>query len=148
MNIWSFYDPATGVFTGGRFRGPQRALAANTPEGLAAFPGVVDHSRQRLDASGALVQYQPPKPEETELLTWSWHEESQQWLSYDTDAAVAAKVRKARADRLSACDWVVAKATEAGTPVPQQWVDYRQALRDVTQQPGFPRNVTWPEVPS
>lgn len=27
------------------------------------------------------------------------------------------------------------------------WADYRQALRDVPQQPGFPRNVIWPTKP-
>lgn len=150
MNVWSFYDPQTGIFTGGRFRGPQRALDFNTPDGLAAYPGVVDHLRFRLnvEGDGSLVQYRPPKPEDTALTTWSWDDESGQWVSVETDLAVAAKVRKSRSDRLSACDWVVTKAAEAGTPVPQRWVDYRQALRDVTEQPGFPRNVTWPEVPN
>ncbi|WP_443111516.1 phage tail assembly chaperone [Burkholderia sp. FERM BP-3421] len=27
------------------------------------------------------------------------------------------------------------------------WVEYRQKLRDVTIQPGFPFNVEWPEAP-
>lgn len=30
--------------------------------------------------------------------------------------------------------------------VPQGVVEYRQALRDITEQPGFPHNVTWPEL--
>lgn len=28
------------------------------------------------------------------------------------------------------------------------WVDYRQALRDITDQPGYPMNVVWPIEPS
>lgn len=28
-------------------------------------------------------------------------------------------------------DWVVAKYTEIGEPIPSQWVEYRQALRDL-----------------
>ncbi len=28
------------------------------------------------------------------------------------------------------------------------WATYRQALRDVTDQPGFPENVIWPERPA
>lgn len=30
--------------------------------------------------------------------------------------------------------------------VPQGVVEYRQALRDITEQPGFPHDVTWPEL--
>ena len=30
--------------------------------------------------------------------------------------------------------------------VPQGIAEYRQALRDITEQPGFPHNVTWPEL--
>jgi hypothetical protein len=28
-----------------------------------------------------------------------------------------------------------------------EWTTYRQALRDVPQQDGFPANVTWPDQP-
>ena len=55
--------------------------------------------------------------------------------------------RVARNDRLKLSDWVILKALEDGTSVPQVWVNYRQALRDVPSQPGFPRNFTWPEIP-
>lgn len=29
----------------------------------------------------------------------------------------------------------------------EQWKQYRQALRDITAQPGFPSDITWPESP-
>lgn len=29
----------------------------------------------------------------------------------------------------------------------QKWVEYRQALLDVTIQPGYPTNIIWPQVP-
>lgn len=29
----------------------------------------------------------------------------------------------------------------------QEWKDYRQALLDITEQEGFPENVTWPTKP-
>lgn len=48
---------------------------------------------------------------------------------------------------LQACDLVVIRSYEAGVPVPAEWVAYRQALRDVPQQPGFPENITWPVKP-
>ena len=28
-----------------------------------------------------------------------------------------------------------------------EWAKYRQSLRDIPQQPGFPYNITWPEKP-
>lgn len=31
--------------------------------------------------------------------------------------------------------------------VPDAWRTYRQALRDLPQQEGFPNNVTWPTKP-
>ena len=30
--------------------------------------------------------------------------------------------------------------------VPEGIAEYRQALRDITEQPGFPHDVTWPEL--
>ena len=36
----------------------------------------------------------------------------------------------------------------SGASVPQAWRDYRQALRDIPAQSGFPFNVVWPSVPT
>ena len=40
-------------------------------------------------------------------------------------------LREERDKRLTACDWVVAKHTEHGKMVPEDWKRYRQALRDL-----------------
>ena len=40
-------------------------------------------------------------------------------------------LRIERDKRLTACDWVVAKYTEHGKMVPEDWKLYRQALRDL-----------------
>ena len=40
-------------------------------------------------------------------------------------------LREERDRRLTACDWVVAKHTEHGKIVPENWKRYRQALRDL-----------------
>ena len=40
-------------------------------------------------------------------------------------------LREERNKRLAACDWVVAKHTEHGKMVPEDWKIYRQALRDL-----------------
>jgi len=68
------------------------------------------------------------------------------------DAEQAKSVRAERDRLLAECDWVTLKAIDAsndglGIQLPQVWMTYRQALRDITAQAGFPWNVTWPEKP-
>jgi hypothetical protein len=60
------------------------------------------------------------------------------------DAEQSASVRTSRNDKLAACDWTQLADSTADKTV---WATYRQSLRDVTVQDGFPWNVTWPEAP-
>lgn len=60
-------------------------------------------------------------------------------------AVVAAKTKRDK--MLSESDWVVIKALEAGAPVSVEWAVYRQALREVPQQEGFPNTIAWPVFP-
>lgn len=46
---------------------------------------------------------------------------------------------------LAASDWTQGK--DIPTEVSNKWVDYRQALRDITSQAGFPFEVEWPTKP-
>jgi hypothetical protein len=56
----------------------------------------------------------------------------------------AAEVRQQRNVLLSACDWTqLSDAPVDSAP----WAIYRQELRDVTAQAGFPWDVIWPEQP-
>lgn len=55
----------------------------------------------------------------------------------------AAVVRAERNGRLSATDW---RFRSDMTPS-QDWIDYCQALRDITKQDGFPFEVIWPVAP-
>lgn len=58
------------------------------------------------------------------------------------------EVRIERNHRLTDTDWVVARATETSTPVPYEWRQYRQALRDITNTATSPDDVVWPTKPS
>lgn len=55
--------------------------------------------------------------------------------------------RTKRNELLAETDWIVAKSYESGNPVPTDWANYRQSLRDVTGQTGFPYDVNWPTKP-
>lgn len=57
---------------------------------------------------------------------------------------LAASVRAQRNQLLAESDWTQL----ADAPVDDlAWAVYRQALRDITKQPDFPRTVTWPVQP-
>ena len=56
-------------------------------------------------------------------------------------------VRSQRNLLLQETDWIVVKAKETGTNLSAEFKAYRQALRDITEQEGFPHIVTWPERP-
>lgn len=58
--------------------------------------------------------------------------------------AKSGEVRQQRNELLSACDWTQLPDSPADH---EAWATYRQTLRDVTGQEGFPWDVTWPEAP-
>ena len=61
------------------------------------------------------------------------------------DAEQAANVRRSRTQLLKDCDWTqIADSTADKTA----WATYRQALRDITSQAGFPWTITWPKDPN
>lgn len=60
------------------------------------------------------------------------------------DAVQAVVVRNSRGQKLANSDWTQV----ADAPVDKvAWATYRQALRDVTAQSGFPWTVTYPDAP-
>jgi len=60
------------------------------------------------------------------------------------DAECAASVRRQRTEKLNDCDWTqIADSTANKTA----WATYRQQLRDIPAQSGFPWTITWPESP-
>jgi len=63
------------------------------------------------------------------------------------DAEQAKSVRSTRDSKLAESDWRVIKAAETATTLDAAWATYRQALRDVTGQSGFPWTITWPDAP-
>ena len=63
-----------------------------------------------------------------------------------TDDELAAEARAKRNAKLVATDWIVL----ADAPVANKaaWCAYRQALRDIPEQRGFPREIEWPVPPA
>lgn len=69
--------------------------------------------------------------------------DQQTWVNDSTSTAAA--IRFERDKKLAESDWT------QGRDVPQTvsdlWAEYRQKLRDLPQQAGFPTNVEWPTTP-
>lgn len=60
------------------------------------------------------------------------------------DAEQAKNIRATRDAKLVESDWTQV----ADAPVDKAvWATYRQALRDITTQSGFPWTITWPDAP-
>ena len=60
------------------------------------------------------------------------------------DAEQAKSVRTQRDEKLKATDWTQVSDAPVDKTV---WATYRQALRDLTKESGFPGDMEWPEEP-
>ena len=88
-----------------------------------------------------------PDRSDNEFLRWDGEK-----VYEDTAArreAALVPVRLQRNAKLAGSDWVVVRCTELGVPVPQEWIDYRQALRDFTYTYEYGSiTINWPTPPA
>ena len=73
------------------------------------------------------------------------------WLAYAKAAEakqLAANVRTRRDKLLSDTDWTQADDAPLSSKDKESVRKYRQALRDITAQSGFPQEVKWPDKPA
>ena len=105
------------------------------------FP--VSATAQPIPAPGEIVEELTPVE-----LGGVW---TQQWLvraatQQETDRK-AADVRAERGSLLSACDWTQVDDSPLSNVQKAAWATYRQALRDISAQSGFPWTIDWPVTP-
>ena len=65
-----------------------------------------------------------------------------EFIDPNAEALAANAVRVQRDLLIAETDWTQCADTPQG--IKDEWAPYRQALRDVPQQVGFPFNVIWP----
>lgn len=56
-------------------------------------------------------------------------------------------IREERNLLLAECDYMIIKAFEAGTTLSDEWIAYRQALRDLPSTSDTPGGIVWPDKP-
>lgn len=68
---------------------------------------------------------------------------NKQWVL--DEQLLANEVRVTRNRLISDTDWT--QLPDVSLATRDKWKAYRQALRDITTQPGYPKNVKWPLKP-
>ena len=125
-------------------------LAAPAPEASGEYK-VVSRNGVTQDANGNWVEAYVERDmfadyvDEDGVTVTKAEQEQAYTARKDAEAATAA--RATRDGLIASCDWMAIKAFEGGTTVSAEWATYRQALRDVSAQEGFPNDITWPEKP-
>lgn len=62
--------------------------------------------------------------------------------------ALGTEARAKRDALLAECDWTQLADAPISDALKASWKTYRQALRDVPEQPAFPLTISWPTQPS
>lgn len=148
MKYFITYNTTTGEILQTTITSSEENLVpSNTGFDYLEVLETVDSSKNYLNLETKQIVAFPDKPDQYH--TWNWTTKT--WQDIRTDEqkyTQAAKVVKTqRTNLLTASDWIVIKAMDQGTQVPEAWQTYRQQLRDITQQSGYPFTVTWPEPP-
>ena len=96
------------------------------------------------------TRYQVAFRDGVEQINGKWYtkhsvSEMDQEAKDSLDLNQSRSVRSTRNSKLAECDWTqIADATVDKAA----WATYRQALRDISKQTGFPWDIQWPEAPA
>lgn len=150
MKIYIIYDTTTGqplqtMMGAASMDHIQHVLNSTTAAiEVEAEPTIENYY---INTSGQIVEI---SPQPTSEHTWNWT--TKQWENLVTEeqrkSKAASLILAQRKDLLDSTDWIVVKAMDTGTPIPQLWQTYRQELRNITNQTGYPYQVTWPTKPT
>lgn len=94
---------------------------------------------------GASVHLVPSLPQKQDCMYWFKNGVMTEGDPYMPPLSLADIARNTRNTLLKESDWVMLPDVPQG--IKDLWVSYRQALRDITDQPGFPTEIVWPIKP-
>lgn len=145
------YDPATGEILR-CVRLPEGHVVPQAGPGEASISGWATSSDAYV-SGGTLVQYTPAEAALKKMrpdYPSSWDNATRSWIDLRSpEQAISdqwALVRAKRNAILSETDWIITRSLESGVQPAQEWVSYRQALRDITEQDD-PFGLVWPTQP-
>jgi hypothetical protein len=130
------FSNVTGLFTGS-------STQQNTFSDLqnyTVFDLEINPNLVYMDIEGILVPL-PPKPGNGYI----FDRNQNLWVDMRTLQQVGNIIKKQRLELLQKSDWTQLSDVQLSTK--QAWADYRQQLRDIPAQSGYPFNVIWPTPP-
>lgn len=108
--------------------------------GEAYIDGSIDDSAYYIE-NGAAIEI-PTKPDQYAVFDYT----TKQWID-NANLAIADVLQK-RQRLLYASDWTQIPNGPLTTAQQAAWATYRQQLRDIPEQSGYPFNVIWPTPPT
>jgi len=120
-----------------------------TPE----FANSIGYGLYKLSQQPTIEKYQKIEEDRPQLGSdgiwyqiWRLVPQSDKEIQEVTDRQ-AEVMRQERNHRLFMTDWTQIPNSELTAGQVESYANYRSLLRRVTQQPGFPWNIEWPEIP-
>ena len=123
-----------------RFPNTSFPLPFTPPEGYEAVADVI---QPEVDHTQVITEGTPAYIDGVLTRVWIVSDASAEVLT-DRTSAKAASVRSERNRRLTESDWTQLPDAPVDATL---WSTYRQDLRDITSQQGFPWDVVWPDEP-
>lgn len=135
---YTIYNTTTGQIERVIECPPEMVSLQFDPATHAALEGSFDDSVYYVEAGVPVAK--PPKPTPHHVFDYT----TKQWIDPRTPEAEWSLVRAERNRRLQETDWT--QLHDVPSAAKEEWAAYRQALRDITEQPD-PFNIVWPEPP-
>lgn len=108
--------------------------------GESYIDGFIDDSAYYIE-NGAAIEI-PTKPDQYAVFDYT----TKQWID-NANLAIIDVLQK-RQRLLYASDWTQIPNGPLTTTQQEAWATYRQQLRDIPEQSGYPLNVIWPTPPT
>jgi len=96
------------------------------------------------DFESKLFAMKPPKPDDARNEAFYFFDGATKTWSINLEM-LTSSILDERKSKLYLSDWTQLPDSSANK---ESWAAYRQALRDITLQSGYPSQITWPDEPS
>ena len=117
-----------------------RTMGKEALESFNMYDVIPDSYPESYDPDVQILRRDTPVKDENGIWRQSWT------ISNKSQTDAEKQIKYQRDLLLKDSDWIAVKAAETGV-ANTAWSTYRQALRDVTSQEGYPYSVTWPTQP-
>ena len=136
LTDYVFYDKQTGVVC---VSGNIQKEHIQCPEGMGVLFDTIGEVGKDYVEDGKVVQLlNPPTP------FYKFDYKNKCWIL--NTPALEYSIKQQRSQLLNESDWTQLPDVDPMTRT--NWLYYRQALRDITDQEGYPTNVVWPIKPT